>query len=101
MINMTCAKIQLFKLQTQLLEVSCADPYIYKAMCFNFGLNPIRVTTDVPSDIDPATSHLQTKRQFVTLISCDLEPDTNMTTFQKIFVFAGLDPYIFNTESSV
>ena len=97
---MTCAKIQLFKLQTQLLEVSCADPYIYKAMCFKFGLNPIRVTTDVPSDIDPATSHLQTKRQFVTLISCDLEPDITMPIPCKIFILTDVSPGIFKLYGS-
>ena len=69
MINTTHAQIQLSDLQTQPQVVSLSAPYLAKIACFNFQLNPMMVTTDVPSDLDPSTSRLHTHKRFVTLLS--------------------------------
>ena len=58
--------------------------FISKATCFNFGFNPLKVTTDVPSDIDPETPPLNNQARFVTLISWYLETFITITTPQKI-----------------
>ena len=80
--------------------MSRSDISLAKATYIIFGLNTIRVTTDATSEIDPATSHIQTQTQFITLISCEIEPVFNMPTYQKIVVWADLNPYLFKLDSS-
>ena len=89
---MLTAQLQIIKRQTQCQAVSGSDIYLSKAACVNIGLNPLKVPTDVPSDLDPHASHLQTKTQFVTSLSCELEPDITIPTSHKIFILADLDP---------
>ena len=85
---------QFFNPQMKSQAVSGSDISISKANSVNICLNTLKVTTDVPSDIDHHTSCLITQNQFVTSLSCDLEPDTTMTISWKIFISADLDPYL-------
>ena len=89
-INTTHAKIQLSKILTQPQAMSYSDISLSNTTWFNFGLDPIRVTTGVPSNIDPAKSRLQAQIQFFTLLSCNLEPNITIPTSQKIDILADI-----------
>ena len=45
-----------------------------------------------PSNLDPHTSRLQTKTQFITSLSCDFKSDITKPNYRKIFVSAGMAP---------
>ena len=64
MLISTRTQLQISKLQIQPKEVSGYDLSLVKAVCFNFGLNPIKVTTDVFSGLDLDTSCLQNGKVF-------------------------------------
>ena len=89
---------QLYKLQMQPQEVFSSDLYIYKATCFNFGLDPINITMVVSSDIDPDTLYLNNQTRDVTLLSCDLECDIIIRMPWKIFISANWAPDLLNSE---
>ena len=56
-------------------------------------LDPVQAITQVfsePYNHDPHTIRLKTQTQFVTPLSCDLEPDITKPTSRNIFVSADL-----------
>ena len=60
-------------------------------------LDPGRVTARFfreTSDINPHTSHIQTKTWFASSISFDLEPDITISTSWNIAVLADLHSYL-------
>ena len=93
------APLQISKLQMQPQEVFSSDLYISKATCFNFGLDPIKITMVVSSDIDTDTLYLNNQTRDVTLLSCDLERDIIILMLQNIFISANWDPDLFKLES--
>ena len=54
--------------------MSCSDISLSRSTCLNFGLNPIKVSTVVSSDIDTDTVRLNNHTEFLTLLSFNLEP---------------------------
>ena len=91
-LNYICNQHQIHKHKEQPRAVYGSDIYLTKATCFYFGLNTIKVTTYVFSDLDPDTSCPKTQTCFVTLISCDLEPDITMPTYCNIVILADIYP---------
>ena len=76
----------------QPLAVSGYYLSISNTTCVNIGLNPLKVPTYFPSGIDPHASRLWTQKRFVTSLSCDLEPDIPIPTYQDIFILNGMTP---------
>ena len=72
--------------------VSGSYIYLSKANYVNIGLKPIKVTTNVPSDLGPHTSSIWTHMRFIITLSYDLEPDIIMPTSRNIDISADLDP---------
>ena len=83
---------QIPKLQMQPLAVSGYYLSLSNTTCVNIGLNPLKVPTYFPSGIDPHASRLWTQKRFVTSLSCDLEPDIPIPTYQDIFILDGMAP---------
>ena len=86
------AQHQTFKLQIQPWEVSGSNLSLSKDKFITFGINFLKVTTDVTSNINPHSSQIWTQTWFLKFISCDLEPDTTKPTYQKIVISADLSP---------
>ena len=103
MLNSIVAQLQNFKLQIQLQVVPLSDLYFPKVTSQN-----IFVSSDISphldtvqgiarvfsktSNLDPHTSRLWYQTQFVTPLSCDIEPDIAKLTSRYIVVSADLDP---------
>ena len=52
------AQLQMIKCQAQPQTSYVSEISLFKATCVNIGLNPLKVTTFIPSDINPHISHL-------------------------------------------
>ena len=94
MYNCMFAPLQNFKLQMQSQAVPASDLSLSKVTYQNIfvssdlapDLDPfqgINRAFSKPYNIDPKISHFQTKKRFVTPLSCDLEPDITKPTFSK------------------
>ena len=95
------------KLRIQPQAVSGSDLSLYKATSWKIfvsgdlvpditaGLNPVREISwflHKPSNLYPHISRLQTQIQFVTSLSCELEPNITNPTSRRIFSSADLAP---------
>ena len=88
------AQHQTYKLQIQPQTVSGSYLSLFKAPCFTLGINTLRVTKCVPSNIDPHSSRLLTQKWFVTFLICDLELNIIMPTYRKIYMLDDLASYM-------
>ena len=105
MYNYMVSQLQNSKLQMQPQAVPVSDlslskftsQRIFVSADLATGIDPVQGIDRVfsePSNLDPHTSRLQTQTWFVTLLSCDIEPDITNPTNRKIFVSADMDPYL-------
>ena len=67
-------------------------------------LDPVQGMSRVisePFNLDPQRLRLRTHTWFVTLLSCDLEPDITKPTYRKIFISDDLDPDLSDSRDSI
>ena len=71
-------KLKIIKHKTITQTVSVSDIFLFKSTCVNIGLDTLKFTTYVTSDIDTHTSHFRTLMRFVTSLSRDFEPEISI-----------------------
>ena len=95
--NYMVSHYQNSKLRIQPQEVSGYDIFLSKITSQNIfvsadldpDLDPVQGISQVfrkPSNIDPRTSRLKAQMRFVTLLSCDLEPDISKPSSRNIVI---------------